>query len=142
MAQARDSSDDKGLSLTGLVIASVSSAAAAVVVHTLWEPGTIFGAALTPVLMTLFAEALRRPAERVTVRRRGGDAHDATIEVERPRRRGRRAVLSGLAAFALGAAGLTVTELVLDRAVADREAGTTLLDRGKQPSPSATFSIG
>jgi hypothetical protein len=101
VGQARDSSDDKGLSLPGLVIASVSSAATAVVVHALWKPGTVLSAAVTPVLMTLFAEALRRPAERVVVRT-GGGGHHATIDAERPRRRWGRAVAAGLAAFALG----------------------------------------
>lgn len=59
----RDASDEKRLSLADLVIASVSSAAAAVIVHALWKPGTVIAAARTPILMSLFAEALRRPAE-------------------------------------------------------------------------------
>jgi hypothetical protein len=118
------SSSERGLSVTGLIIASVSSAAAAVVVHALWEPGTVIGAAATPVLMSLFAEALRRPAERVTARTR------------RPAWRWRRAVLAGLAAFALGAVVLTVAEVVLDRVIADRDAGTTFFNGATPSTPS------
>ena len=44
----RDASDEKRLSPADLVIASVSSAAAAVIVHALWKPGTVIAAALTP----------------------------------------------------------------------------------------------
>jgi hypothetical protein len=121
VGQGRDSPSGNGLSLTSLIIGSVSSAAAAVVVHALWEPGTIIGAATTPVLMALFAEALRRPAERVKLS---------------AGQRSRRAVVAGLAAFALGAVGLTVSELVLDRAIADREDGTTLFGGATRSAPS------
>jgi len=135
VGHGRDSGSERGLSLTSLVIGSVSSAAAAVIVHALWQPGTVVGAALTPVLMALFAEALRRPAERVTVRSVPGDPQHATVELQRPLRRWRQAVLAGLAAFMLGAAGLTISEVVLQRAIADREAGTTLLDGTSRPAP-------
>jgi len=131
-----DSSSEHGFSVTSLIVGSVSSAAAAVVVHALWEPGTIIGAAATPVLMSLFAEALRRPAERVTVRTRAGNAQHGKIDVQRPARRWWRAVLAGLAAFALGAVVLTVAEVVLDRAIADRDGGTTFFDGATPSAPS------
>jgi hypothetical protein len=130
---------DESLSLLTLIIGSVSSAAAAVIVHEIWRAGSILGAAVTPVLMTLFAEALRRPAERVTVRmpvRRAPLSHpsmpDATIREYRSRPRWRLAAITGLAAFVLGAAGLTVAEVVLQRSVADGHAGTTLFDTRPQ----------
>jgi hypothetical protein len=133
---------ETSLSLTNLIIGSVSSAAAAVIVHRLWRAGAILGAAATPVLMALFAEALRRPAERVTVRTRRTPARRAsllhpslprdvsgeTIRIYRSRPRWGLAVLSGLTAFALGAAGLTVSEALLHRSVADSGARTTLFD--------------
>ena len=53
-------SDENRRSPADLIIASASSAAAAVVVHALWKPGTVIAAALTPILMSLFAEALSR----------------------------------------------------------------------------------
>jgi hypothetical protein len=136
VGQRRDSSSGRGFSVTSLIITSVSSAAAAVVVHALWEPGTVIGAAATPVLMSLFAEALRRPAEHVTVRTRAGDARHVTVDVQRPARQWRRAALAGLAAFALGAGVLTVAEVVLDHAVADRDAGTTFFGGATPSAPS------
>ena len=143
---ATDAPRDEGggaLSLRTLLVASGASALAAVVVHQLWQPGAIIGAAITPVLIALFSEALRRPAERVTaVRRADGPrgAGDPVVvgdavapgelserRVYRRRRAPRRlrlALLVGLAAFALGAAGLTLSELVLDGAVAHSDRTT------------------
>ena len=55
------------LSVLTLVIASVSSVIAAVVVSRVWGPGTLFGAAATPLIITLVGELLRKPAEVITV---------------------------------------------------------------------------
>ena len=55
-----------GLSVTTLMIASLSSLAAALVVSKLWGGGTLFGAAMTPVIVALVSEGLRRPATIVT----------------------------------------------------------------------------
>jgi hypothetical protein len=134
----RDVSDEKRLSPADLVIASVSSAAAAVIVHALWKPGTVIAAALTPILMSLFAEALRRPAELVRVRTDSGASARATVEVVGSRRRWGRAVVIGLAAFGLGAAGLTAAEVVLNRALAERAGDTTLFDGERRPAPART----
>jgi hypothetical protein len=58
-----------GLSVTTLMIASASSLAAAIVVSKLWGGGTLIGAAMTPVIVTLVSEGLRRPATKIgTVR--------------------------------------------------------------------------
>jgi hypothetical protein len=134
----RDTSDERRLSPVDLVIASVSSAAAAVIVHALWKPGTVIAAALTPILMSLFAEALRRPAELVRVRTGSGDGGRATVEVHRSRPRWGRAVVIGLAAFGLGAAGLTAAEVVLNRALAERSGDTTLFGGERRPVPART----
>jgi hypothetical protein len=53
--------------LLTLAIASVSSAVAALVVSRVWGPGTIFGAAMTPVIVTLVGDAIRKPAERIRI---------------------------------------------------------------------------
>jgi hypothetical protein len=55
-----------GLSVTTLMIASLSSLAAALVVSKIWGGGTLFGAAMTPVIVALVSEGLRRPATIVT----------------------------------------------------------------------------
>ncbi|HEX5910321.1 MAG TPA: hypothetical protein VFY44_07490, partial [Thermoleophilaceae bacterium] len=63
--------DASSLDLRTLAIASVASAVAAIVVSRFWTSGTPLAAAITPVLVTLFKEALDRPtakiAEKVTV---------------------------------------------------------------------------
>jgi hypothetical protein len=55
-----------GLSVTTLMIASLSSLAAALVVSKLWGGGTLIGAAMTPVIVALVSEGLRRPATVIT----------------------------------------------------------------------------
>jgi hypothetical protein len=71
-SQTRDERGDaSSLDLRTLAIASLASAVAAIVVSRFWTSGTPFAAAITPVLVTLFKEALDRPtariAEKVTV---------------------------------------------------------------------------
>lgn len=55
-----------GLSLQTLVIASVASMAAAIVVREIWKGGAIVGAAFTPVVVAIVSETLRRPADRLS----------------------------------------------------------------------------
>jgi hypothetical protein len=70
-----------GLSATTLMIASASSVAAALVVSRIWGPGTLIGAATTPVIVTLVSEALRRPATVIsTVRETRSGRFDPVAE--------------------------------------------------------------
>jgi hypothetical protein len=62
---ASSSRDGDGLSIKTLLISSLSAAGAAVIVPFLWEPGTLFATAATPIIVALVSEALRRPADRV-----------------------------------------------------------------------------
>ena len=55
-----------GLSLKTLVIAGAASATAAFLVPMIWEPGTVFAAAMTPIIVTVMTELLRRPADTVS----------------------------------------------------------------------------
>jgi hypothetical protein len=57
--------EEQRLNLRTLVIASAASATAALVTSRLWIAGTWIAAALTPVLVTLVSEMLRRPTERI-----------------------------------------------------------------------------
>ena len=63
-------SDEKrtqgGLSAKTLLIAGAASAAAAIVIPMLWRPGTVFAAAMTPIVVALVSELLRRPVETVS----------------------------------------------------------------------------
>jgi hypothetical protein len=54
-----------GVSVATLGIASASAAAAAIIVPLLWNGGGIVAAAITPVIVTLVSESIKRPVERV-----------------------------------------------------------------------------
>jgi hypothetical protein len=54
-----------GISVTTLVIASASAAAAATIVPLLWAGGGVVAAAITPVIVTLVSESLKRPVTKV-----------------------------------------------------------------------------
>ena len=119
--------DNGGLSLQTLVIASLSSLAAALFIHKFWQGGAILGAAVTPVIVALVSEALRKPVDAVTARRTtvepppvvAPEREDRFGIWEEQKRRPRRrlhvglAVATGLVAFAIAAFFLTGAELVL-----------------------------
>src|SRR3954447_7079464 len=54
-----------GLSATTLLIASASAAAAAIVVPLIWEGGGVVAAAITPIVVALTSEGLKRPVQKV-----------------------------------------------------------------------------
>jgi len=53
------------IDLTTLVISAIASAAAAYVTSKIWARGTLLSAAMTPVIVALVKEGLRRPTEKV-----------------------------------------------------------------------------
>jgi hypothetical protein len=82
-------SDEKrtqgGLSVKTLLIAGVASAVAAFVIPMLWRPGTVFAAAMTPIVVALVSELLRRPVDTVSAVRtrkptRGAEALDQPFD--------------------------------------------------------------
>ena len=58
--------DEGGLSVQTLIIASLASLTAAIVVHEVWEGGAILGAAITPIIVAITSEALRKPTRAIT----------------------------------------------------------------------------
>jgi hypothetical protein len=54
---------ESGIELTTLVISALASAAAAYVTSKIWAPGTLFSAAMSPVIVALVKEGLRKPTE-------------------------------------------------------------------------------
>ena len=58
-------SSQSGLSPKTLLIAGASSAVAALVIPMVWRPGTVFAAAMTPIIVALVTELLRRPVDTV-----------------------------------------------------------------------------
>ena len=136
-----------GLSLTTLLLASLSSATAALIGSRLWEDGTVVSAAVTPVVVALVSEALRRPTERLSkaarpraqgARPRSRERPAAADDVPRfgeqgppPRLYGgRRArlqavLITAVLAFVIAAAALTLPELLVGRSVAGGGERTT-----------------
>ena len=116
-----------GLSLQTLVIASLSSLAAALFLHKFWQGGAILGAALTPIIVALVSEALRKPAEVISAKTgRTAVNPPPVVAPEREDRFGiweeqrkrrplhlKLALATGLVAFAVAAFLLTGAELVL-----------------------------
>jgi hypothetical protein len=139
---SRGSQGGSGISLQTLAIASLSSLAASLVVHKVWGGGAIFGAAVTPVIVGIVGEALRRPVDKLSAPRDGGRrlpadrAHDvppASRERgddpfglwEQDRRRSSRGrtwlvlgLVTGVIGFAIAAFFLTGSELVFGGSVA------------------------
>ena len=92
-----DSKQESGLSITTLVIASCSSLVAAAVVSRVWGGGTLVGAAVTPVIVALVSEGLKKPATVIsTVRetRTSTRRYDPVAEGRRGLREGDLAMAS------------------------------------------------
>ena len=142
-----------------LLIAAVSAVAAATVVSRLWQPGTVMATAMTPVLIALVKEALERPAKRVsslTVRapRVPGEAPPpppvmvtdedglTPMRVYRPgrkmRRRWKLAIATGLLAFAIAVAAMTLPELVAGHSVVSTSHDTTIFGGRRHTSSTTT----
>jgi hypothetical protein len=58
-------STGESIDLTTLVISAIASAAAAYLTSKIWARGTLVSAAMTPVIVALVKEGLRRPTEKV-----------------------------------------------------------------------------
>jgi hypothetical protein len=151
-----------------LIVAAISAVVAATVVSRLWQPGTVMATAMTPVLVTLIKEALERPARRVSsIAGRAAAVpvapepearpepigsppavvvtHDeglTPMRVYRPERRVRRrwklALATGLLAFLIAVAAMTLPELVAGRSVVSAKHDTTIF--GGQRHVSATIT--
>ena len=59
---------ERRLSVRTLIIASVASAMAAIIVSRFWTSGTPIAAAITPLVVTLVSELLNRPTEKIAQR--------------------------------------------------------------------------
>jgi len=84
---AESEKTDSKLSPSTLVIASVASAAAAIFIHEVWTGGAIVGAAITPVIVAIVSESLKKPTEKlsaVTARpaRRGATRAPEPVEAQ------------------------------------------------------------
>jgi hypothetical protein len=171
--------EKSGLSIQTLAISAAAAVAAAVIVSMIWQRGTLIATAMTPVIVALVSEALRKPARaissatpKVMTRRSGtgaavhsphsADRFDPLPPEERAaappprdddpfglraRRRPARhhwrlALATGVAAFAIAVAGLTMSELVFGGAAARDDGRTTFFpgreSRDEEPTPTAS----
>ena len=101
MADQPEQKSGGGLSLQTLLISAVAAVAAATVVPLFWERGTIIATAMTPVIVALVSEGLRKPVQHVSavapkVARRSGTGaamrryEPAAAETRSPERVGAR----------------------------------------------------
>jgi uncharacterized membrane protein YvlD (DUF360 family) len=152
--------ENRGIELRTLAIASVASAAAALITSQFWIRGTPIAAALTPIIVTLVSELLHRPTEKIAARmtvetdalpEAAGAQPPPRSEEIAPRpapdpdfkvyrsgsaRRKRIAwatvLTTGLLAFVIAAVVLTVPELLAGGSIGGRDRATTLVPSKKQ----------
>jgi hypothetical protein len=55
-----------GISIQTLAISAAAAVAAAVIIPMIWERGTLLATAMTPVIVALVSEGLRKPAEAIS----------------------------------------------------------------------------
>jgi hypothetical protein len=147
-----------GISIGTLSVASAASAAAAFAASHLWGSGTVLSAALTPVVVTLVSEFLRRPVDRVSATvapivprpaasgspgpAEPAETDWAPVNYEATPRaewhpRWRLVVLTGLLAFAIVVAVFTVPELLVGHSITGAGGSGTFLSGGVKAAPPA-----
>src|SRR5918997_5216492 len=133
--------ESSGISVQTLAISAAAAVAAAVIIPMIWERGTLLATAMTPVIVALVSEGLRKPAEKITavtplVTRRSATGaavrtpefdplppgeRDVAVREDDPfglrsrppvRHHWKLALATGAAAFAIAVVGLTMSELV------------------------------
>jgi hypothetical protein len=154
-----------GLSIATLAISSAAAVTAAVVVSTFWERGTLIATAMTPVVVAVISEALRKPVEVVSAAtpkvKRGrtepfeplpADERDSAPAPRsddpfglrgtarlRPRpHHWKLALATGVAAFAIAVVALTGSELVFGGPAAKDGGSTTLFSSSNADREEAT----
>lgn len=149
----------EALDLPTLALTAAASGAAALLCSQIWAPGTLASAAVTPVLVALLMEALRKPTEavtRVSPRRTGeppasdaepsGEAEAQAAEqtaVRAPaltdrQRHWRLAAVTGVLGFVACALVFTLPELVAGSSATGDDRKTTLFGGGSGSQPRTT----
>jgi hypothetical protein len=149
-----------GFNPVTLGIAAISAVVAAYVVSKVWSNGTLIATAMTPVIVAVVKEALERPAQKIdvgvsrlsTVRHADPDAlvveefepgHEAepsemSVYSSRGGRKWKIAVITGLLAFVVAAAAMTLPELVSGRSIFSGGERTTLFQGSRHRSATTT----
>lgn len=172
-SQARTREEERRFKVRTLVIASIGSAAAAVITSQFWIVGTPIAAAMTPVIVALVSEMLHRPTEKIAQRftsetdvlpeaagagppprQAEPPARDVTLYTQ-PRRRlpWRTILVTGVLAFAIGAAIITLPELIAGQSLGKGDGKISILggngrangDKGKtvpqEQQPTVTETV-
>lgn len=152
--------DERRFNVRTLVIASIASAAAALITSQFWIRGTPIAAALTPIIVTLVSELLHRPTEKIAQRMTSETdalpeaagagppppseetaprpARDTDFKVYRAGSTRRKRIAwatvltTGLLAFVIAAVVLTVPELIAGGSIGGRDRATTLVPSKKK----------
>jgi hypothetical protein len=156
-----------GISIQTLAISAVAAVAAAVIIPMIWERGTLIATAMTPVIVALVSEGLRKPAEKITAvtplgTRRSAtgaavrdpdfdplppDERDLAVREDDPfNLRGRSpvkhhwkiALATGAAAFAIAVVALTMSELVFGGPATKEGGSTTFFSGSSEETPTPT----
>jgi len=154
-----------GISIQTLAISAAAAVAAAVIVPMIWERGTLIATAMTPVIVALVSEGLRKPAEKITavtpLRRSATGAavrdpgfeplppgeRDVAVRDDDPfrlrsrppvRRHWKVALATGAAAFAIAVVGLTMSELVFGGPATKDGGSTTFFPGSRDATPTST----
>ncbi len=153
-------SEERRINIRTLVIASIASAAAAIITSQFWVRGTPIAAALTPVIVAIVSEMLHRPTDKIVDRftaetdalpeAAGAEPpplseeldplparDDSGMRVYRSERRGLPwgpILATAAAAFVIGAALITIPELVGGNSLAGGGRDTSLWGGGEKKS--------
>jgi len=156
-----------GISIQTLAISAGAAVAAAVIVPMIWERGTLIATAMTPVIVALVSEGLRKPAEKITAVNPLGTRRSATGAAVRDPEfdplppgegdvtvgdddpfglRGRApvkhhwkiALATGGVAFAIAVVGLTMSELVFGGPATKDGGSTTFFPGSSTETPTPT----
>ena len=151
-----------GFNPVTLAIAAISAVAAAVVVSKIWSGGTLMATAMTPVIVAVVKEALERPAQKIdvgvsrlsTIRQHDPDAliveefepghedepNEVSVYSSSGGRKWKVAVITGLLAFVVAVAALTLPELVSGRSIVSGGKRTTLFQGHRSTTTTTTPS--
>jgi hypothetical protein len=156
-----------GISIQTLGISALAAVAAAVVVPLIWEKGTLVATAMTPVIVAVVSEGLRKPADRITAASRTVTRRSATgaavrdpdfdplppgerevaVREDDPfglrsrppvRHHWKLALATGAAAFAIAVVALTMSELVFGGPATKDGGSTTFFSGSQEETPTPT----
>ena len=150
-SQSRTREEERRFNVRTLVFASIGSAAAAVITSQFWVAGTPIAAAMTPVIVALVSELLHRPTEKFAQkftaetdalpdaagagappRDPGPPARDVTLYTQPKRDLPWKTILAtGLLAFVIGAAIITVPELISGQSLGKGDGRTSILGNSR-----------